>query len=399
MKKEMRKQVDIGIRYLFRVVSYFSVVALAAMLIFIFYQGIIPFVSSTAPSIRLVTEHIPEIQVNGSTYVNHRTFIDVPSKDDEIAISFEHQGEHIDFQLELNPDKTNPEQAVRFPASLAEQVTSPEANTYTITFPGGLPGLEKKIHINIPEPPYRFLAFLLGDEWRPVYRKLYGILPMITATLLTTFGAVLLGVPIALLASVMIAEFLSPKSALFVRSSIDLLAGIPSVVYGFFGLMIIVPIIQRVFGSASGSSLLAAVIVLSIMILPTVISITITSLEAVPESYREASLALGATKMQTSWRIVFPAARSGILAGGILGTSRAVGETMAVILVAGNSPQFPSSLTDSVRTMTATIALEMGYSAGRHNQMLFSIGVILFVIICVLNGIIMKLKQHMLEDA
>ncbi len=398
MKRITRKRVDIGIRYLFRVTSYFSVVALAAMMIFIFYQGIIPFVSPTAPTIRLVTEHISEIQINGTTYIDHRTFIYIPSEDEEIRIKFVNRSEDIDFKLEINSDKKDPELAIRFPSHLADQVTSPEANNYTITFPGTLVGLEQRIHISIPEPPYSVSAFLFGDDWRPVYRKLYGILPMIAATLVTTLGAILLGVPVALLTSVMIAEFLTSKSSFLIRSSIDLLAGIPSVVYGFFGLMMIVPIIQRVFGSASGSSLLAAVIVLSIMILPTVISIAITSLEAVPESYREASLALGATKMQTSWKIVFPAARSGILAGIILGTSRAVGETMAVILVAGNSPQFPSSLTDSVRTMTATIALEMGYSAGRHNQMLFSIGVILFVIICVLNGIIMKLKHHMLEE-
>ncbi|HRR02432.1 MAG TPA: ABC transporter permease subunit, partial [Treponemataceae bacterium] len=183
------------------------------------------------------------------------------------------------------------------------------------------------------------------------------------------------------------------------RSAIDLLAGIPSVVYGFFGLMMVVPLVQRLFNSASGSSLFAAIFILAIMVLPTIIAITMTSLQAVPSMYREASLAVGASKMQTAWHVVFPAARSGILAGIILGVSRAIGETMAVILVAGNSPQIPRALSDSVRTLTATIALEMGYAQGRHSQILFSIGIVLFVMILTLNTIILRLKKHLSEAA
>lgn len=395
MSKQSRIIVDRYMKKLFLICSYFSVFVLFTMLVFVLIQGLVPFIRPTSESIQIVTENIPRIELNGQVYQGRRTAIPLEAGAELIAIQFDNRGETVSFQIPVLKNPSNPAQPLRFPPELLERLSHPEDYSFTLSYPGAISGLEQRIHINVPEPPYPVLFFILGQEWRPVYRKLYGILTMITATVLSTFGAVLLGVPIALLASVLISEFLSRRPASLVRSSIDLLAGIPSVVYGFFGLMIIVPGVQAAFGSSSGSSLMAAIIVLSIMILPTVVAISLTSLKAVPETYREASLALGATKMQTAWQIVFPSARSGIIASIILGTSRAVGETMAVILVAGNSPQIPRLLTDSVRTMTATIALEMGYSAGRHNQMLFSIGIVLFVIIFILNGIVMKLKQRM----
>jgi phosphate transport system permease protein len=184
------------------------------------------------------------------------------------------------------------------------------------------------------------------------------------------------------------------KLAGIFRSGVELLAGIPSVVYGFFGLMVIVPSIKAVFKTPSGNSLLAAVIVLAIMILPTVIAVAEKSLRAVPRSRREASLAVGASKMQTAWHVVLPHAKSGVLAGIILGFSRAVGETMAVILVAGNSVQLITNPLEGVRTLTATIALEMGYAEGRHSYMLFSIGVVLLIMILILNGLILLIRRR-----
>lgn len=396
-KNNAKAATDSAVRILFQAVSYFSVIALAAMVLFIFSQGIIPFIMPTAQEINLVAENIGELTVNGTEYRNKKTFIPVSPDKGRITIGFLNRGNQVVLDLSIDDKKKDPENRIIFPPEITSQVSKPEAYNYTITYPGTIAGLEQKIHISLPEPPYSVTRFIAGMEWRPVYRKLFGIFPMIVATLLSTLGAVMLGVPIAVLSSILIAEFLSPAIAAIIRGSIDLLAGIPSVVYGFFGLMIIVPLIQTIFKSASGSSLAAAVIVLAIMILPTVVAISITALKSVPRSYREGSLALGATRMQTTFRIVLPSAKSGIFTGIMLGTARAAGETMAVILVAGNSPQLPGALTDSIRTMTATIALEMGYSAGRHNQMLFSIGIILFAVIFMLNGIIMKLKNQMTE--
>jgi len=177
-----------------------------------------------------------------------------------------------------------------------------------------------------------------------------------------------------------------------------MLAGIPSVVYGFFGLMVIVPFIKSTFNVPSGNTLLSAIIVLALMILPTVITIAETSLRAVPLEVREASLSLGASKMQTAWGVVLPHANSGVIAGIILGISRAVGETMAVILVAGNSPQLTANPLASVRTLTSTIAMEMGYASGRHSEMLFSIGVTLFTIILILNSLILWYRRRMEQE-
>jgi phosphate transport system permease protein len=195
------------------------------------------------------------------------------------------------------------------------------------------------------------------------------------------------------------AEFLPPKPAALARSGIELLAGIPSVVYGFFGLMVIVPAVKDIFRVPSGNTLLSAIIMLALMILPTVITIAETSLRAVPLSAREASLSLGASKMQTAWNVTLPHANSGVVAGIILGISRAVGETMAVILVAGNSPQLALSPLQSVRTLTSTIAMEMGYASGRHSEMLFSIGVVLFSIILILNSQILWFRRRMEVEA
>jgi phosphate transport system permease protein len=254
--------------------------------------------------------------------------------------------------------------------------------------------MDQKIHIILPEAPYSIFQFLSGLDWRPAYNKVYGIFPMILGTILASFGAILLGVPIAILCGLFLAEFLSEKPAAIIRAGIELLAGIPSVVFGFFGLMVIVPAVKNIFHVPSGNGLLSAVIVLAVMILPTIITIAETSMRAVPLSCREASLALGASKMQTAWRVVLPHAGSGVLAGIILGISRAVGETMAVILVAGNSVQLIRSPLDSIRTLTATIALEMGYSEGRHSEMLFSIGVVLFILILILNSIILWIQRR-----
>ena len=260
-------------------------------------------------------------------------------------------------------------------------------------------GLNQKIHILLPEPPYNIFRFLSGLDWRPTYNKIYGILPMILGTILASFGAILLGVPIAMLCALFLAEFIPEKLAALIRAGIELLAGIPSVVYGFFGLMVVVPAVKQIFNVPSGNSLLSAIIILAVMILPTVISIAETSFRAVPGATREASLALGASKMQTAWNVVLPHAGSGVITGIILGISRAVGETMAVILVAGNSVQLIKSPLDSIRTLTATIALEMGYAQGRHSLMLFSVGVVLFIMILLLNSAILYMRRHFEQEA
>jgi phosphate transport system permease protein len=308
---------------------------------------------------------------------------------------FENQGEERELEFRLEPGKNGRTSLVQ-PVEAGEEgtVTFPDAYTCSVSYPGFLPGLTQKIHIILPEPPYSILSFLGGMEWLPAYKKVYGIFPMIMGTIFACFGALLLGVPIAILCALFLSEFMPDKLASVFRSGVELLAGIPSVVYGFFGLMVIVPSIKAVFKTPSGNSLLAAVIVLAIMILPTVIAVSEKSLRAVPRSRREASLAVGASKMQTAWHVVLPHAKSGVLAGIILGFSRAVGETMAVILVAGNSVQLITNPLEGVRTLTATIALEMGYAEGRHSYMLFSIGVVLLIMILILNGLILLVRRR-----
>lgn len=238
---------------------------------------------------------------------------------------------------------------------------------------------------------YSFLDFIFGKEWVPSADK-FGILPMILASIYGTLGSLIIGVPIGILTAVFIAE-IAPKSISKVMSQgVELLAGIPSVLFGVFALGVIVPTIQSKLNLPKGQSLLAIIIVLSVMMLPTIISVSETAIRSVPMYYKEASLALGASKIETIFKVVLPAAKSGILTAVVLGTGRAIGETMAVILVAGNSPIIPKSITDGVRPLTTNIALEMGYAFGTHEEMLFATGVVLFSFILLLNFILSKIS-------
>ncbi|MGU8923909.1 phosphate ABC transporter permease subunit PstC [Clostridium perfringens] len=239
---------------------------------------------------------------------------------------------------------------------------------------------------------YSFWDFIFGTQWIPSANK-YGILPMIVASLGATIGALLIGVPVGILTSIFIAEIAPKKIAKIMSGAVELLAGIPSVLYGVFGLAIIVPTIQEVFNLPKGQSLLAVIIVLAIMMLPTVITVSETAIRAVPNAYKEGSLALGASKTETIFKVIVPAAKSGIMTGVVLGIGRAIGETMAVILVAGNTPVIPSSIIDSVRPLTTNIALEMGYAFGTHQEMLFATGVVLFTFILILNLVLSKLSN------
>lgn len=239
---------------------------------------------------------------------------------------------------------------------------------------------------------YSFFSFLFGTEWVPSADK-YGILSMILASLYATFGSLIIGVPVGILTATFIVE-VAPKSLAKIMSpAVELLAGIPSVLYGIFGLAFIVPNVQKLFNQPKGQSLLAVIIVLAIMMLPTIITVSETALRAVPKSYKEASLGLGASKTQTTFKIVIPAAKSGILAAVVLGVGRAIGETMAVILVAGNSPVIPNSIMDSVRPLTTNIVLEMGYAFGTHQEMLFATGIVLFIFIIILNLILSMISN------
>ncbi len=227
--------------------------------------------------------------------------------------------------------------------------------------------------------------FLLGLNWYPTEQS-FGLLPMIIGSLFVTLGALVIGVPFGLGCAIFLTEFSSRRLRQIIKPIIELLAGIPSVVYGFMGVIILVPFIRKTLGGP-GLSVLAASFVLGIMILPTIISISIDSLQALPPSYREGSIALGATRWQTTKMVLLPAARSGIIASIILGMGRAIGETMAVIMIAGNAASIPRSILDPVRTLTSNIALEMGYASGEHRQALFATGIILFIIIMILNWI------------
>ena len=234
-------------------------------------------------------------------------------------------------------------------------------------------------------------SFLLGEKWKPLENQ-FGIFPMIIGSIYVTAGAVLVGVPIGILCAVFLARFCPPRLHKLLKPAIDLLAGIPSIVYGFFGLVVIVPLMQTLFGG-SGKGILTASLLLGIMILPTIISVTETSIRAVPESYYEGALALGATKERSVFCAVMPGARSGITAGVILGTGRAIGETMAVVMVAGNSAVMPDSLLSGVRTLTANIVLEMGYAADLHRDALIATAVVLFVFILIINLLFSLLKR------
>ena len=227
------------------------------------------------------------------------------------------------------------------------------------------------------------LEFLGGMRWKPL-NNMFGVFPMIVGSIYVTAGAIVVGVPIGILCAVFMARFCPKKAYKILKPAVDLLAGIPSVVYGFFGLMVIVPFVRNTFGG-SGTSWLAASLVLGIMILPTVIGVSEAAIRAVPDSYYEGSLALGATHERSVFRAVLPAAKSGILSSVILGVGRAIGETMAVIMVAGNQAVLPSSLTKGLRTLTANIVLEMGYAADLHREALIATAVVLFVFILLIN--------------
>ncbi|WNS76417.1 phosphate ABC transporter permease subunit PstC [Bacillus sp. DTU_2020_1000418_1_SI_GHA_SEK_038] len=238
---------------------------------------------------------------------------------------------------------------------------------------------------------YSFLDFIFGTDWVPSEDK-FGIFPMIVASTFATIGALIIGVPIGLFTAIFLAEIASKKIAKIISPAIQLLAGIPSVLYGVFGLAIIVPFLQNTFGLVKGQSLIAVILVLAIMMLPTIVTVAETAIRAVPNTYREGSLALGASQIGTIFKVIVPAAKSGIMAAIVLGLGRAIGETMAVILVAGNSLIVPTSLTDSVRPLTTNIALEMGYAAGTHQEMLFATGIILFSFILILNFVLAKIS-------
>ncbi len=242
-----------------------------------------------------------------------------------------------------------------------------------------------------------FFDFVFGAKWKPS-ADIYGIFPMIIGSLAATGGAILLGVPMGIFTAVFMAEIAPDMVTKWIRPAIELLAGIPSVVYGFWGLVVLVPLIDKLWGGG-GNSLLAAIVILTIMILPTIVNVSEAALRAVPKSYGQGSLALGASKIETIFRVKLPAAKSGILAAVVLGIGRAIGETMAVILVAGNTPMIPGALTDRIRTMTANIALEMGYAFGLHQEALFATGVVLFIFIMALNLILNRVTHKAGDQA
>jgi phosphate ABC transporter permease protein PstC len=234
--------------------------------------------------------------------------------------------------------------------------------------------------------------FLLSMHWAPT-KGHFGIFAMIVSSVAATLGALVIGVPLGLACAVVLAELASPLLRAVLKPAVELLAGIPSVVYGFLGVVLLVPLIRDHLGGP-GLSLLAVAIILGIMILPTIISISIDAICAVPATYREASLAVGATQWQTIYRVVLPAARSGIITAAVLAMGRAVGETMAVIMVAGNALRLPHSALDSVRTLTSNIALELGYASGDHRAALFATGLVLFAVILALNGAASLLRRR-----
>jgi phosphate transport system permease protein len=230
---------------------------------------------------------------------------------------------------------------------------------------------------------YGIKKFLLGTTWAPL-RYEYGIFPMIIGTILTTLGALILGVPIGVGCAVYLAEIANEKFAKIVKPAIELLAGIPSVIYGLYGLTVIVPFIKKVFNN-QGFSILAGSIILAIMILPTIVNISESAIKAVPSTYKEGSLGLGSSHWQAIYRVIVPSAKSGITASVVLGMSRAIGETMAIIMVLGNTAIIPQSILSPARTLTGNIGIEMGYASAEHQKALFATGVVLFIFIMILN--------------
>lgn len=235
--------------------------------------------------------------------------------------------------------------------------------------------------------------FLSGTNWKPTADPpSFGIFPMILGSIYITAGAILIGVPIGILAAVFMAKFCPKKIYRILKPAVDLLAGIPSVVYGFFGMMVLIPFIRDLTGN--GQSILTASILLGIMILPTIIGVSESAIRAVPESYYEGALALGASHERSVFFATLPAAKSGIMAGVILGIGRAIGETMAVVMVAGNQPRIPDSIFEGVRTLTTNIVLEMGYAADLHREVLIATAVVLFVFILIINLLFSVLNRR-----
>lgn len=244
---------------------------------------------------------------------------------------------------------------------------------FIFIFMEGLPVLQK----------HGIMHFIGGKSWHPADSE-FGLLPMIIGSIYVTIGSLVLGIPFGIGCAIFLAEIAPKKITKFIRPAIELLAGIPSVVYGFYGLVVLVPLIRELFGGR-GFSVLAGSIVLAIMILPTIVSISEDSIRAVPREYKEGSFALGANHWQTIKKVILPSARPGIITAVVLGIGRAIGETMALILVIGNVAMVPNSVLEPVRTLTANIAIEMGYAAGDHAQALFVTGIVLFVFIITLN--------------
>ncbi len=238
--------------------------------------------------------------------------------------------------------------------------------------------------------------FLLGQEWHP-NNDIYGILPMIMGSLYVTLGACITGVPIGILTAIFMARFCPVSIYKYLKPAVELLAGIPSVIYGFFGLVVMVPFIRDNFGG-TGSSMLTASLLLGMMILPTLISVAEAALRAVPDSYYEGALALGAGHVRSVFFTVVPAAKSGIMAAIILGVGRAIGETMAVIMVAGNQARMPQGLLEGVRTMTTNIVIEMGYAADLHRDALIATAVVLFIFIMLINLTFSYLKGKVVQQ-
>ena len=236
------------------------------------------------------------------------------------------------------------------------------------------------------------LENFLGTTWKPS-KDLYGIFPFIIGSIYVTAGAMVVGVPIGILCSIFLAYFCPSRLYGILNPAVRLMAGIPSIVYGFFGLMVIVPVVQTLTGT-SGKGLLTASVLLGIMILPTIIGAAEPALRAVPRSYYEGALALGATHERSAFSVIVPAAKSGVMSGVILGVGRAIGETMAVIMIAGNQPRMPGGLLDGLRTMTSNIVLEMGYSTGLHRRALIATGVVLFVFILLINTCFSLVKRR-----
>lgn len=253
-------------------------------------------------------------------------------------------------------------------------------------FAGGLPAIGE---IGVTE-------FLFGTVWRPA-NDVYGIFPMIVGSIYVTAGALVVGVPVGLLAAIYLSRFASERARRVLMPGVELLAGIPSVVYGFFALVVLVPLVRSAFG-VQGMGVLTASLILGIMILPTIITQAKNSLDAVPQSYYEGALALGADHERSVFRIMVPAAVSGIMAGIVLGVGRAIGETMAVVMIAGNQVQIPGSVLDGVRTLTTNIVMEMGYAADLHREALIATAVVLFVFILLINLLFAALKARRSHD-